>query len=72
MKKMTLEEWKAGVKTSSHIRDGESATFNEQANPSKTSIRVSAGIDKAPNVFLGCYFVKDSEEKVEGKGWWHA
>lgn len=69
----TLEEWKAGVRTSSHIRKHESATFKEVTDSCGT--KVIAGIDYAPNVFLGCYFISDVTDRLgrnnTGKGWWH-
>lgn len=70
--KLTLEEWKAKVATSSHIRRHEKATFKETQN--SMSHVVHAGIDYAPNVFLGCYFIRDSgrdKETIEGTGWYH-
>lgn len=68
MEKMTLEEWKSGVSTSSHLRQGEEVRFVE----SKTAFgrHVYAGVND-PNVMLGCYFLTDSETNHSGKGWWH-
>ena len=66
---MTVEEWKAGVSKSSHIRMGEKVSFKELETTH--SHQVSAGIEGHPNIFLGNYFVKDYEKHLVGTGWWH-
>jgi len=59
---MTFKEWKAGVKTSSHIREGEVLRLRRRDGDSICR----ALVEHTPiDLFIGAY------DSADGKGWWH-
>lgn len=63
--KLSIEEWKAKVQTSSHVRSGETIEFRQN----KYAIR--AWNASHPNMFLGCYSISGAKGFEAGRGWWH-